>query len=150
MSSVLSIQHISKNYGAVRALQDVSFDVPKGSVFGILGPNGSGKTTLLGIVMDILKPSAGTFLWNGQPGSSNEMRKQIGTLLETPNFYHYLSGQKNLEIAAAIKEHGRDDIPRVLEKVNLTQRKDSKFSTYSLGMKQRLAIASTVRGDPDI
>lgn len=149
MSSVLSIQNISKSYGSVRALNDVSFTVPKGSVFGILGPNGSGKTTLLGIVMDILKPNAGSFLWNGKPGS-NEQRKQIGTLLETPNFYHYLSGQKNLEIAAAIKERGRDDIPRVLEKVNLTQRKNSKFSTYSLGMKQRLAIASTLLGDPDI
>jgi len=150
MSAVLSIRNISKNYGYVRALQDVSFDVPKGSVFGILGPNGSGKTTMLGIVMDILKPTAGSFLWNGEPGSSNEMRKQIGTLLETPNFYHYLSGQKNLEIAAAIKERGKEDIARVLEKVNLTQRKDSKFSTYSLGMKQRLAIASTLLGDPDI
>lgn len=150
MSSVLSLQHISKNYGPVRALQDVSLDVPKGSIFGILGPNGSGKTTMLGIVMDILKPTAGTFLWNGQQGSSNEMRRQIGTLLETPNFYHYLSGQKNLEIAAAIKEKGKEDIPGVLEKVNLTQRKNSKFSSYSLGMKQRLAIASTLLGNPDI
>jgi ABC-2 type transport system ATP-binding protein len=150
MSSVLSIQNISKFYGLVQALNNVSFEVPKGSVFGILGPNGSGKTTLLGIVMDILKVSSGSFLWNGQPGSSNEMRRQIGTLLETPNFYHYLSGQKNLQIAAAIKQRGKEDIPRVLEKVNLTQRKDSKFSTYSLGMKQRLAIASTLLGDPDI
>lgn len=150
MSTVLSIQNITKYYGSIRALNDVSFDVPEGSVFGILGPNGSGKTTLLGIVMDILKSSSGTFLWNGHPGSSNEQRKKIGTLLETPNFYHYLSGQKNLEIAAAIKERGKEDIPRVLEKVNLTQRKDSKFSTYSLGMKQRLAIASTLLGDPNI
>lgn len=150
MSSVLSLRDISKYYGSVHALNNVSFEVPRGSVFGILGPNGSGKTTLLGIVMDILKASSGTFLWNGQPGSSNEMRKQIGTLLETPNFYHYLSGQKNLQIAAAIKERGKEDIPRVLEKVNLLQRKDSKFSTYSLGMKQRLAIASTLLGDPDI
>jgi ABC-type multidrug transport system ATPase subunit len=149
MSSVLSLKNISKSYGSIRALQDVSLEVPRGSVFGILGPNGSGKTTLLGIVMDILKPSSGTFLWNGQPGS-NEMRKQIGTLLETPNFYHYLSGQKNLLIAAAIKERGKEDIPAVLEKVNLLQRKDSKFSTYSLGMKQRLAIASTLLGNPDI
>jgi ABC-type multidrug transport system ATPase subunit len=150
MDPVLSIQNISKFYGPVQALNNVSFTVPKGSVFGILGPNGSGKTTMLGIVMDILKVSSGSFLWNGQPGSSNEMRRQIGTLLETPNFYHYLSGQKNLQIAAAIKQRGKEDIPRVLEKVNLTQRKDSKFSTYSLGMKQRLAIASTLLGDPDI
>ena len=149
MSAVLSVQSITKFYGPIRALNDVSFTVPKGSVFGILGPNGSGKTTLLGIVMDILKPTKGTYLWNGKPGS-NEQRKQIGTLLETPNFYHYLSGQRNLQIAAAIKERGKKDIPKVLEKVNLFQRKDSKFSTYSLGMKQRLAIASTLLGDPDI
>lgn len=149
MQSVLSIQNLSKSYGPVQALQNVSFEVPKGSVFGILGPNGSGKTTLLGIVMDILRPSGGGFLWNGQPGSA-EQRRQIGTLLETPNFYHYLSGQQNLEIAAAIKQRGKDDIPRVLEKVNLTNRRFSKFSTYSLGMKQRLAIASTLLGNPDI
>ena len=149
MSSVLSVQDMTKYYGQIRALNKVSFEVPKGSVFGILGPNGSGKTTLLGIVMDIIKASKGNFLWNGQPGS-NEQRKRIGTLLETPNFYHYLSGQKNLQIAAAIKNRGKEDIPKVLEKVNLTQRKDSKFSTYSLGMKQRLAIASTLLGDPDI
>jgi ABC-2 type transport system ATP-binding protein len=150
MNPVLSIQNITKFYGPIRALNNVSFNVPKGSVFGILGPNGSGKTTLLGIIMDILKVSSGNFLWNGQQGSSSDMRRQIGTLLETPNFYHYLSGQKNLEIAAAIKQRRKDDIPGVLEKVNLTQRKNSKFSTYSLGMKQRLAIASTLLGDPDI
>ncbi|TMI66332.1 MAG: ABC transporter ATP-binding protein [Bacteroidetes bacterium] len=149
MSTVLSVQNMTKFYGPVRALNEVSFEVPKGSVFGILGPNGSGKTTLLGIVMDILKPTKGNYLWNGQPGS-NEQRKHIGTLLETPNFYHYLSGQKNLQIAAAIKERGKEDIPKVLEQVNLFQRKDSKFSTYSLGMKQRLAIASTLLGNPDI
>jgi lantibiotic transport system ATP-binding protein len=149
MSSVLSIQNISKFYGPVQALNNVSFEVPKGSVFGILGPNGSGKTTLLGIVMDILHASAGNFLWNGQPGSS-QLRKHIGTLLETPNFYAYLSGETNLKISAAIKQHGKEDIPKVLETVNLLQRKDSKFSTYSLGMKQRLAIASSLLGNPDI
>ncbi len=149
MSSVLSIQNVSKSYGRIQALNNVSFEVPQGSIFGILGPNGSGKTTLLSIVMDIVKASTGNFLWNSKPGS-NEQRKQIGTLLETPNFYHYLSGAKNLRIAAAIKERGKEDIDTVLEKVNLLQRKDSKFSTYSLGMKQRLAIASTLLGNPDI
>ena len=150
MSVVLSLKNIKKNYGPVKALDDISFDVPKGSVFGILGPNGSGKTTMLGIVMDILKATSGSFYWNGEQGSTNEMRKQIGTLLETPNFYHYLSAEKNLKIAAAIKGRSYDEIPVVLEKVSLLQRKDSKFSTYSLGMKQRLAIASTLLGSPDI
>ncbi|HNU14671.1 MAG TPA: ABC transporter ATP-binding protein [Chitinophagaceae bacterium] len=149
MSTVLSVNNLAKSYGLVRALDGVSFDVPQGSVFGILGPNGSGKTTLLGIIMEILKASGGSYSWQGQP-ATNEHRRQIGTLLETPNFYHYLSGEKNMAIAAAIKQKGTDDIPEVLKTVNLYQRKDSKFSTYSLGMKQRLAIASTLIGNPDI
>nr|WP_242692231.1 ATP-binding cassette domain-containing protein [Aridibaculum aurantiacum] len=130
-------------------MDNVSFRVPTGSVFGILGPNGSGKTTMLGIVMDILKATSGTFEFFGQPASA-ALRKNIGTLLETPNFYHYLSGERNLKIAAEIKGKGKDDIDRVLEKVNLHERKKSKFSTYSLGMKQRLAIASAMLGNPDV
>ena len=86
MPEVLAINNISKNYGKIQALKNVSFSVPEGSVFGILGPNGSGKTTLLGIVMDILKATSGTFTFFGQPGSA-AMRRQVGTLLETPNFY---------------------------------------------------------------
>ena len=144
---ILTVENLYKNYVSVQALKNVSFSVPSGSVFGILGPNGSGKTTLLGIIMDVLKATKGTYrLFDAAPTA--DQRKQIGTLLETPNFYHYLSAQKNLEIAAAIKGVNMEDIPRVLEIVNLTQRKDSKFSTYSLGMKQRLAIASCLLGDP--
>ena len=147
--SILSIENISKNYGAVSALKNISFTVPEKTVFGILGPNGSGKTTLLGIIMDVLKPTAGNYLWNGKPGSS-EQRKLIGTLLETPNFYHYLSAADNLKIAARIKGRGLQDVDEVLKTVNLYQRKNSKFNTYSLGMKQRLAIASALLGNPDI
>lgn len=147
--SILSITSITKFYGRIRALNNVSFDVPPGSVFGILGPNGSGKTTMLGIVMDVLKASGGSYSWFGEPASEKQ-RQRIGTLLETPNFYHYLSGEKNLRIAAAIKGRGAGDISRVLEMVKLSERKDSKFSTYSLGMKQRLAIASCLLGDPSV
>lgn len=149
MSAILSIENLSKNYGAVKALQNVSFTVPAQTVFGILGPNGSGKTTLLGIVMDVLKASSGSYSWRGEQ-STAEVRKKIGTLLETPNFYHYLSAEDNLRIAAKIKGKGEDDIDRVLHTVNLYQRKSSKFNTYSLGMKQRLAIASALLGDPEI
>jgi lantibiotic transport system ATP-binding protein len=148
VATVLSIENISKNYGFVRALNNVSFDVPKGTVFGILGPNGSGKTTLLGIVMDILKPTGGSYSWNGE-AATEQVRKQIGTLLETPNFYHYLSAEDNLKIAAKIKGKGEEDIEKVLRIVNLYERRGSKFNTYSLGMKQRLAIASTLLGDPE-
>ena len=146
---ILSIQAVTKYYGRIRALHQVSFDVPAGSVFGVLGPNGSGKTTLLGIVMDVLKASSGQYSWFGEPPSEKQ-RRQIGTLLETPNFYHYLSGEENLRIAAAIKGRGKEDIPRVLEAVKLSERKHSKFSTYSLGMKQRLALASCLLGDPKV
>lgn len=147
--AILTVENLSKNYGRIKALKNVTFTVPKGTVFGILGPNGSGKTTLLGTIMDIIRPNSGSFkLFDEVPNGDH--RKMIGTLLETPNFYHYLSGERNLRIAAEIKGRGMKDIPRVLETVNLTQRKDSKFSTYSLGMKQRLAIASCLLGDPEV
>jgi len=145
VNSILSIQSVTKSYGPIRALHQVSFDVPPGSVFGVLGPNGSGKTTLLGIVSDVLKAGSGSYSWFGEPPSEKQ-RQQIGTLLETPNFYHYLSGEKNLQVAAAIKGRGKDDIPRVLQMVKLSDRKHSKFNTYSLGMKQHLAIASALLG----
>jgi ABC-type multidrug transport system ATPase subunit len=147
--SILSLHNITKFYGRIHALDNVSLEVPEGSVFGILGPNGSGKTTMLGIVMDVLRATNGTYRWFGQPPSEKH-RRHIGTLLETPNFYHYLSGERNLQIAAEIKAHGKDDIAKVLTRVNLWKRKDSKFSTYSLGMKQRLAVASCLLGDPKV
>jgi len=100
--------------------------------------------------MDVTKASAGTYTWEGEIIPANELRKKIGTLLETPNFYHYLSAERNLKIAAKIKGRGEEDIEKVLKIVNLYQRKDSKFQTYSLGMKQRLAIAAALLGDPEI
>ena len=147
--TILSIHSVSKFYGRIRALHEVSFEVPSGSVFGVLGPNGSGKTTLLGIVMDVLRATKGSYSWFGEPPSEKQ-RQQIGTLLETPNFYHYLSGEQNLRISAAIKGKGEGDIPKVLEMVKLTERRHSKFSTYSLGMKQRLALAACLLGDPQV
>ncbi|MDB5229600.1 MAG: ATP-binding cassette protein [Chitinophagaceae bacterium] len=147
---ILSINHISKNYGSIKALNDVSFEVPEGCVFGILGPNGSGKTTMLGIILDVLQPKTGTFAWFGKPGSA-DTRKQIGSLLETPNFYHYLSAINNLKITQAISKRGTPkDIDKVLEVVKLDHRKNSKFSTYSLGMKQRLAIGAALLGNPQV
>jgi len=147
--AILEVINLHKTYGKVQALKGVSFSVPKGAVFGILGPNGSGKTTMLGIISDILMATQGSYTLFDEPPAANH-RSQIGTFLETPNFYHYLSAIKNLEIAAAIKQRGANDIERVLQIVNLTQRKNSKFSTYSLGMKQRLAIASCLLGNPDV
>lgn len=150
MNSVLSLSNITKFYGPVRALNDVSFSVPEGSVFGILGPNGSGKTTLLSIILDVLTANNGNFLWFGQPGSKQQRRK-IGSLLETPNFYHYLSAIDNLKVTQSISGRGTDkDIDQVLQKVKLYERRKSRFKTYSLGMKQRLAIAASLLGDPRV
>ena len=123
--------------------------MPAGSVFGILGPNGSGKTTMLGIILDVLCADAGTYSWFGGMGN-DDARRQIGSLLETPNFYHYLSAFHNLEITAAIRKNGKDDRLRVLQQVGLMERKDSRFQTYSLGMKQRLAIGAALLGGPRI
>jgi ABC-2 type transport system ATP-binding protein len=150
MSATLSLKNIAKSYGKIQALKGVSFDVNPGTVFGILGPNGSGKTTLLAIVIDALKADSGNFHWFGQPGSADS-RKKIGTLLETPNFYHYLSAVDNLKITQSISKRGdRDDIDTVLKKVNLYERRKDRFSKYSLGMKQRLAIAAALLGNPSV
>jgi ABC-2 type transport system ATP-binding protein len=149
MSTVLTIQNIKKNYGPIQALKGIELNVPKSSVYGILGPNGSGKTTLLGILLDVLKTDQGEYQWN-EFNTAQQARQQIGSLLETPNFYHYMTAEDNLNIAAQIKQRGFDDVDRVLKQVNLYERRHSKFSTFSLGMKQRLAIASALLGKPSI
>lgn len=146
---ILTLKNITKYYGSLCALHQVSFDVPEGSIFGILGPNGSGKTTLLGTVIDVLKPDAGSYEWFGQEPVA-ALRKKIGTLLETPNFYPYLSARDNLFLASAIKDCSRNEVERVLKTTGLYERKNSLFRTFSLGMKQRLAIASALLGDPPV
>ena len=148
MNNVLSVQALTKYYGRLCALNQVNFTVPSGSVFGILGPNGSGKTTLLGIVTDVLKPSGGHFTWGDENHRMD--RRHIGTLLETPNFYPYLSAYDNLYLQAAIRECASSDIDRVLRVVQLYDRRHTPFKTFSLGMKQRLAIAAALLGDPEI
>src|SRR5690606_20595169 len=135
------ISALTKVYGTVTAVNQLELNIPKGSVFGLLGPNGSGKTTTLGMILGVTHPSSGSFKWFGQ-NLSFDIKQKIGALLETPNFYPYLSATENLKIVATIKELKDYNIDEVLKTVNLHQRANSKFSTYSLGMKQRLAIAS--------
>lgn len=147
--AILTVDNLKKDYGVIKALKGVSFSVPTGCVFGILGPNGSGKTTLLGIIMNVLKATSGTYKLFDE-AATDAHRKKIGTLLETPNFYHYLSAVQNLKITAAIKGLGEEDIDNVLQTVDLLQRKHSPFSSYSLGMKQRLAIGAALLGNPDV
>lgn len=150
MNSVLTIRNLSKRFGHIQAVNDVSFEVEPRSVFGILGPNGSGKTTTLGIVLDVVNADSGMYSWFGEMKHTNEIKHKVGAILETPNFYPYLSGYRNLKIVADIKGVPYSVIGPVLEKVNLLGRKDSRFRDYSLGMKQRLAIAAALLGEPQV
>lgn len=149
MTPTLQINSLSRSYGSIRALDDFSLRVEPGSVYGILGPNGSGKTTTLSIILDVLRADSGSYEWFGQWPSA-EVRRRIGSMLEKPNFLPYLSAVKNLQLSAEVKGAGHGQIREVLEIVNLSARKHSAFHTYSLGMKQRLALASTLLGDPDV
>lgn len=149
METVLSVNKLTKNFGKLCAVNQLDLEVKRGQVFGMLGPNGSGKTTTLGMLMGVVNPTAGSFNWFGEP-ATNLTRRKIGAVLEHPIFYPYLSGQKNLELNAMIKGADPNNIARVLDIVELTARKDDKYKTYSLGMKQRLAIASALVSDPII
>ena len=147
--SILTIKNLSKSYGKIQALDNLSLEINAGEVYGILGPNGSGKTTTLGIILGILAANTGSYQWfDGKYGSSH--RKRIGAILETPNFYPYKTAEDNLKIVSHIKGSTTDNYDEVLELVNLSHRKKSPFRTYSLGMKQRLAIAATMIGEPDV
>ena len=150
-ATILEINKLSKKYKDVLALDSLSLKVEKGTVFGLLGPNGSGKTTTLGILLGVLRQSAGSYSWF-ENGDATGNRLRIGALLETPNFYPYLTAVGNLEIVAKIKKlnNPSERINSVLKIVNLYQRKDSNFKTYSLGMKQRLAIAAAILNDPEV
>jgi ABC-2 type transport system ATP-binding protein len=146
---VLEISHLGKSYGRIKALDAFSLTIHKGEVFGILGPNGSGKTTTLGILLDIIKADMGKYRWFGQQTESS-IRRRIGALLEQPVFYPYLSAVRNLEIVADIKGADYSAIETALRKVGLYERRLSKYNTFSFGMKQRLAIASSLIGDPEV
>lgn len=149
METVLSISNLTKHFGRIKAVNNMNLTVLPGQVFGMLGPNGSGKTTTLGMLMGVVNPTAGSFTWFGQ-APDHQIRKKIGAVLEHPIFYPYLSGQKNLELNAMIKQCDPGNIPKVLELVELADRKDHKYKTYSLGMKQRLAIASALLNNPTV
>ena len=149
MNNVLEIQNLTKKFGSFTAVNDISFSVEKGNIYGLLGPNGSGKSTTLGLLLNILNPTAGSWKWfNQEPGDHS--LKRIGAIIESPKFYPYLSAQKNLEIVADIKEVSYDKIDEKLRLVGLIERKNDKFQTYSLGMKQRLAIAAALLNDPEV
>ena len=147
--TILEVKDLSKNYGRIRAVNSLNLEVNKGQVYGILGPNGSGKTTTLGMVLGIIRPDRGNFTWFRDQNINNPLHK-VGALLETPNFYPYLHADGNLAIVRHIKRSSETNFDRILELVHLKKRRTSKFRTYSLGMKQRLAIASALIGDPEV
>ena len=150
METILSIKNLSKRYGSVQALKDISFEIKKGHVYGILGPNGSGKSTTLGIVLNVVNKTSGEYSWFDGKLQTHDALKKVGAIIERPNFYPYMTAQENLRLVCKIKDIKQTKILEKLQLVGLDERKDSKFSTFSLGMKQRLAIASALLNDPEI
>lgn len=147
LNNVVTTHSLTKHYGRIRAVNELTLTIPEKSVFGILGPNGSGKTTTLGMLLDVINPTSGTYSWFGNL-SRKENRQKIGSILETPAFYPYLSAADNLRIIAEIKAIGYDHIDEVLKITGIYDRRFSAYRTFSLGMKQRLALASALLCDP--
>ena len=149
MTTVLQINQLTKHFGRIKAVQELDVTIENGQVFGILGPNGSGKTTTLGMILGVTKRTSGTFSWFEQ-GDGYALRKRIGAILEHTIFYPFLNAIENLQIAAHIKDVRNPDFDGLLKTVGLYDRRHDAFKTYSLGMKQRLAIATALVSDPDI
>ena len=152
--TVIQTDGLTKRYGRVQAVDDLSLNVPRGRIFGLLGPNGSGKTTLMSMLLGLVRPTAGSFTLFGTPPESGGLDRQlhrIGALIETPTFYPYLSGRNNLAYFQGISGRGNpQELDFLLEQVGLGGRGGDKFQTYSLGMKQRLGLAYTLLGDPEL
>lgn len=150
METILSLDQLNKKYGRVHAVNNLSFEIKKGNVYGILGPNGSGKSTTLGIILNVVNKTSGSFRWYDGNISTHEALKKVGAIIERPNFYPYMTATQNLKLICKIKGVSFDKIDKKLKVVNLYERRNSKFKTFSLGMKQRLAIASALLNDPEI
>jgi ABC-2 type transport system ATP-binding protein len=150
LETILSIHNLNKKYGNLHAVKNVSLEIHKGNVYGILGPNGSGKSTTLGIVLNVVNKTSGDYSWFGGTMATHDALKKVGAIIERPNFYPYMTAQENLQLVCKIKGISYSKVHEKLEVVGLLERKDSTFRTFSLGMKQRLAIASALLNDPEI
>ncbi len=150
METILNIKNLNKFYGKLQAVKNVSLEIKKGNVYGILGPNGSGKSTTLGIVLGVVNKSSGDYEWFDGKMPTHEALKKVGAIIERPNFYPYMTAKQNLELVCKIKNINYNKVHEKLALVGLLDRENSKFSTFSLGMKQRLAIASALLNDPEI
>lgn len=150
MESILKINNLTKKYGYITAIKNLSFNIEKGNIYGILGPNGSGKSTTLGVVLNVVNKTSGDFSWYNGTLSTHEALKKVGAIIERPNFYPYMTAYQNLQLVCKIKGVAVEKIDEKLEIVDLLDRRNDKFNTFSLGMKQRLAIASALLNDPQI
>lgn len=150
MSIILKVEKLNKKFGKIHAVQDLSFSIKKGNIYGILGPNGSGKSTTLGMILNVVNPTSGTYRWFDGSSDTHQALKRIGAIIERPNFYPYMTAKQNLKLVCLIKEINPDVIDEKLEIVGLLERKNDRFKTFSLGMKQRLAIASALLNNPEI
>lgn len=150
MEPILTITNLTKKFGYLTAVKNLSFTINKGNVYGILGPNGSGKSTTLGIILNVVNKTEGSFHWFDGHTTTHNALKKVGAIIESPNFYPYMTAEQNLKLVCRIKGVAKSEIAKKLEVVGLLDRKDHKFKTYSLGMKQRLAIASALLNDPEI
>lgn len=150
MNTILTLNKLTKKFDMLSAVNDLTFTIEKGNVYGILGPNGSGKSTTLGMVLNVVNKTSGDFFWFDGKDSTHNALKKVGAIIERPNFYPYMTAKQNLNLVCKIKDVTNAKIEEKLELVGLLDRKNSKFSTFSLGMKQRLAIASALLNDPEI
>jgi len=150
LNTILTLNKLTKKFDMLSAVNDLTFTIEKGNVYGILGPNGSGKSTTLGMVLNVVNKTSGDFFWFDGKDSTHNALKKVGAIIERPNFYPYMTAKQNLNLVCKIKDVTNAKIEEKLELVGLLDRKNSKFSTFSLGMKQRLAIASALLNDPEI
>ena len=150
LETILTIENLTKKFGNLTAVDNLSFSIEKGNVYGILGPNGSGKSTTLGIVLNVVNKTSGSFSWFGGDVSTHNALKKVGAIIERPNFYPYMSAKQNLELVCKIKGVATTQVQKTLDTVGLLERQDDTFKGFSLGMKQRLAIASALLNTPEI
>lgn len=149
MSTILKIESLNKKFGSLHAVKDLSVTITKGNVYGVLGPNGSGKSTTLGMILNVVNKTSGRYEWFGGKYATHAALKKVGAIIEHPNFYPYMTAYQNLKLVCKIKGTPIHKIEEKLAMVNLLDRKNDKFKSYSLGMKQRLAIASALLNDPE-
>ena len=148
---VIETTSLTKRYGKIVAVDGLSMEVPRGHVFGLLGPNGSGKTTTMSMLLGLVRPTAGSFSLFGAPTHHESALHRVGAIIETPAFYPYLSGRQNLAYFQGILGGGTPgELDKLLEQVGLADRGNDRFHTYSLGMKQRLGLAYALLGDPEL